>query len=125
MSFQRLKYSLYYWYIFGLDSWYYLTFMDKSEISYPFVEKPTWGREGKEVTIFKGEGDIINNPSAEYSHLVKVYQQYVNLPLIDIQDDTYTLQLSCFLINGIPEGVGARIGKDLITNTSKFLPIGY
>jgi hypothetical protein len=29
------------------------------------------------------------------------------------------------LINGIPEGVGARIGKDLITNTSKFLPIGY
>ncbi|MBD1216287.1 MAG: glutathionylspermidine synthase family protein [Aphanizomenon flos-aquae Clear-A1] len=101
------------------------TFMDKSEISYPFVEKPTWGREGKEVTIFKGEGDIINNPSAEYSHLVKVYQQYVNLPLIDIQDDTYTLQLSCFLINGIPEGVGARIGKDLITNTSKFLPIGY
>jgi len=101
------------------------TFMNRNYISYPFVSKPTWGREGKEVAIFKQEGDMINNPSAEYSHLVKVYQKYVDLPLINIQEDRYILQLSCFLINGIPTGIGARIGKDLITNTSKFLPIGY
>ncbi|QFS49671.1 glutathionylspermidine synthase family protein [Nostoc sphaeroides] len=101
------------------------TFMDKSQISYPFVAEPTWGREGKEVEIFKQAGEMINNPSSEYSHLYKIYQQYVDMPLIEIQEETYTLQLSCFLINGIPEGVGARIGKDLITNTSKFLPIGY
>ncbi len=101
------------------------TFMEQSQISYPFVAKPTWGREGKEVEIFKQTGEVINNPSTEYSHLYKIYQQYVDMPLIEIQNETYTLQLSCFLINGIPEGVGARIGKDLITNTSKFLPIGY
>ncbi|WP_414756189.1 glutathionylspermidine synthase family protein [Anabaena sp. CCY 9910] len=101
------------------------TFMEDSHISYPFVSKPTWGREGKEVEIFKSEISLINNPSPDYSHLYKVYQQYVDMPLIKMEEDTYTLQLSCFLINGIPEGVGARIGKDLITNTSKFLPIGY
>ncbi|MDB9372329.1 glutathionylspermidine synthase family protein [Nodularia sphaerocarpa] len=101
------------------------TFLDESEISYPFVSKPTWGREGKEVAIFKKPGDMINNPSPDYSELMKIYQQYVDLPLINLEEDTYTLQLSCFLINGIPTGVGARIGKDLITNTSKFLPIGY
>ncbi|MBC1259308.1 glutathionylspermidine synthase family protein, partial [Trichormus variabilis] len=101
------------------------TFMKDSHISYPFVSKPTWGREGKEVEIFKSEISLINNPSPDYSHLYKVYQQYVDMPLIKMEEDTYTLQLSCFLINGIPEGVGARIGKDLITNTSKFLPIGY
>ncbi len=101
------------------------TFMHRSQISYPFVAKPTWGREGKEVNIYKHIGEVINNPASEYIHLSKIYQKYIDLPQINIQNEPHVLQFSCFLINGIPGGIGARIGKDLITDTSKFLPIGY
>ena len=46
------------------------------------------------------------------------------MPEIMLGNQTYTLQFSCFLVNGIPTGVGARIGDRVISNTSSFLPIG-
>ncbi|RUS93981.1 glutathionylspermidine synthase [Dulcicalothrix desertica PCC 7102] len=110
----------------GLDCRNFLpTFMAPDQIKPPYVAKPTWGREGREVQIIKGADEVITNPDPEYTHYAKVYQQYVDLPCAFTEGEEYKLQLSCFLINGIPEGVAARIGKDVISNNSKFIPIGY
>ena len=100
------------------------TFMEQAKINPPFVAKPTWGREGREVEVIKVDKKIANNPDPEYAHFAKVYQKYANLPTIMVEKEEYKLQFSCFLINGIAEGVAARIGKDVINNNSKFLPIG-
>lgn len=101
------------------------TFITESKIRPPFVSKPTWGREGKEIKIFKTKKEVIYNPSAEYSNLPKVYQKYVDLPTVNVEGKTYNLQFSCFLINGIAVGVAARVGEKILNNTSIFLPIGY
>ncbi|MBA3922607.1 MAG: glutathionylspermidine synthase family protein [Nostocaceae cyanobacterium] len=101
------------------------TFMERDKINLPLVAKPTWGREGKEVEIIKTYEEIACNPDPEYAHFAKVYQKYVDLPIIKLAGEEYKLQLSCFLINGIAEGVAARIGFDVIGNNSKFMPIGF
>ncbi|BAZ18916.1 glutathionylspermidine synthase-like protein (plasmid) [Calothrix sp. NIES-4071] len=101
------------------------TFMVPDQIKPPYVAKPTWGREGREVEIVKGASEVVTNPDPEYTHYAKVYQQYVDLPCAYVEGNEYKLQLSCFLINGIPEGVAARIGRDVISNNSKFIPVGY
>ncbi|WP_066425130.1 glutathionylspermidine synthase family protein [Anabaena sp. 4-3] len=100
------------------------TFMEREQINPPLVAKPTWGREGREVEVIKSNGEIARNPDPEYAGFAKVYQKYVDLPLIKVEEEEYKLQLSCFLINGVAEGVAARIGKDVINNHSKFMPIG-
>lgn len=38
-------------------------------------------------------------------------QQYVQLPTIQIEGDISTLQLSCFLANGIAIGISSRVGN--------------
>ncbi|MEP0873528.1 glutathionylspermidine synthase family protein [Trichocoleus desertorum AS-A10] len=101
------------------------TFIERSQIEEPFVAKPTFGREGKEVKIYKDGSKSAYNQSHEYADLMDIYQKYVDLPEIQLDGDNYTLQMSCFLVNGIPTGVSARIGDMVIGNTSKFLPIGY
>ncbi|MBD2094069.1 glutathionylspermidine synthase family protein [Trichocoleus sp. FACHB-591] len=101
------------------------TFIEKTQIVEPFVAKPTFGREGKEVKIYKDGNKSAYNQSHEYADLMDVYQEYVDLPKIQLEGDIYTLQISCFLVNGIPTGVSSRIGDMVIGNTSRFLPIGY
>ena len=101
------------------------TFMERDKINPPLVAKPTWGREGREVEVIKINEEIARNPDPEYAHFAKVYQKYADLPTIKVQGEEYKLQLSCFLINGIAEGVAARIGSDVINNHSKFMPIGF
>lgn len=56
------------------------TFMEQDKIKFPYVAKPTWEREGREVEIIIGAGEIINNPDTEYKHYAKVYQQYIDKP---------------------------------------------
>jgi glutathionylspermidine synthase len=63
--------------------------------------------------------------SPDCADLPKVYQQYVEMPTIELDGKIYNLQFSCFLLNGIPAEVGVRIEDTVIGNTSKFLPIGY
>jgi glutathionylspermidine synthase len=101
------------------------TFMDEAQIQPPYVAKPTYGREGREVEIVKTTEAKTYYASPDYADLPKVYQQYVEIPTIELDGKVYNLQFSCFLMNGIPAGVGVRIGDTVIGNTSKFLPIGY
>jgi glutathionylspermidine synthase len=110
-----------------IDRHFLLTTLDETAIAPPYVSKPTFGREGNEVRIVEdsilGNTELFN-PSAEYASFQKVHQQYVQLPTIDLQDDTYTLQISCFVINGKATGIAARIGDRVITNHAYFLAIG-
>jgi len=100
------------------------TFMHATQLMPPYVAKPTYGREGKEVEIIHNEERTIYNAAEDYATLPKVYQQYVDLPTIHLDEEEWTLQYSCFLVNGKAIGVAARIGKRVISNLSHFLPIG-
>jgi glutathionylspermidine synthase len=100
------------------------TYMNRNEIEIPFVSKPTFGREGMEVMLYTSSEQSAYNLSTQYAEFPVVYQRYVPMPEIMLDNQTYTLQFSCFLVNGIPTGVGARIGDRVISNTSSFLPIG-
>ena len=100
------------------------TYMNRNEIDIPFVSKPTFGREGMEVMLYTLSEQAAYNRSKQYAEFPVVYQRYVPMPEIMLGNQTYTLQFSCFLVNGIPTGVGARIGDRVISNTSSFLPIG-
>ena len=109
-----------------VDRHFLPTTFDETAIAAPYVSKPTFGREGSEVCIVdtqKSDAELFN-PSAEYASFPKVHQQYVELPTIDLDDETYTLQLSCFVINGKATGVAARIGDRVIADNSYFLAIG-
>ncbi len=101
------------------------TFLDKEKIDIPFVSKPIFGREGVEIKIVTDKAETAYNSSSDYEHLPVVYQEYVEMPETVFQGNNFTLQFSCFLINGIAVGVSARIGSKIIDNTAKFLPIGY
>ncbi|MBD1847813.1 glutathionylspermidine synthase family protein [Cyanobacteria bacterium FACHB-63] len=101
------------------------TFMSPAAISVPYVGKPTFGREGREVEIVKAADTRLYNASSEYAELPKVYQKYVELPMINLEGKSLTLQLSCFVMNGIATGVSARVGDKVIGNLSKFLPVCY
>lgn len=101
------------------------TFLDRNKINIPFVSKPIFGREGVEIKIITHETETAYNLSSDYEHLPIVYQEYIEMPKILFDENIYTLQFSCFLVNGISLGVSARIGSKIIDNSAKFLPIGY
>ncbi|MCY6494256.1 glutathionylspermidine synthase family protein [Leptolyngbya sp. GGD] len=101
------------------------TVMTPNLISIPYVGKPTFGREGQEVEIVREVGAVLYNGSAEYAAFPKVYQKYVDLPTVKLNGKHETLQLSCFLMNGVAAGISARVGDKVIGNLSKFLPVCY
>lgn len=111
--------------LFPAFKYFLPTFLQQSKIKLPYVSKPIWGREGKELMIFQQEESVISNPDSDYANWLKIYQEYVELPQLNWNQTNYTLQFSCFIVNGIATGVGARIGEKIITNNSKFIPIGY
>ena len=109
-----------------IDRHFLPTALDETAIAPPYVSKPTFGREGSEVRIVEDsvlENAELFNPSVEYASFQKVHQQYVQLPTIDLHGATYTLQISCFIINGKATGIAARIGGRVITNHAYFLAI--
>jgi glutathionylspermidine synthase len=97
--------------------------MSPAGVAVPYVGKPTFGREGQEVEIVKVAGSKLYNASAEYADFPKIYQKYVDLPTVPIDGESLTLQLSCFLLNGIATGISARIDDVVIGNLSRFLPV--
>ncbi len=101
------------------------TAMTPDSISVPYVGKPTFGREGQEVEIVKEAGAVLYNASAEYAVFPKIYQKYVDLPTVELEGELATLQLSCFLMNGVAAGISARVGDAVIGNLSKFLPVCF
>jgi glutathionylspermidine synthase len=101
------------------------TFLAAHALPPPYVAKPIYGRAGAEIDLVTAAQSTTYHPAAAYADLPKVYQQYVELPTTRVEQQEYTVQYSCFLVNGIPTGVGARIGDRIIGSTCRFLPLGY
>ncbi|CAG7623096.1 glutathionylspermidine synthase family protein [Paenibacillus allorhizosphaerae] len=96
----------------------------------PYVSKPILGREGSGVTIYDGNGAAPEESGeTEYMHQPMVYQQYAQLPEIEIEtlSGPYRGRLlwGCFLIDGKGSAVVARVGGRITDNLSFYLPSAF
>lgn len=94
-----------------------------------YVQKPIFGREGGAVTLFDDQKRVIAQMSdPEYEDQPMVYQQMVDLEVIDIETlkGLYTGKIlwGSFLVGGKASAIVARVDKEITGNDSYFLPIG-
>jgi glutathionylspermidine synthase len=91
-----------------------------------YVAKPILGREGSGVTIFEAEGVSERSEEEEYRDQPMVYQQYAELPEIEVETANGPfrgrLLWGCFLIDGQASAVVARVGGKITSNMSYYLP---
>lgn len=81
------------------------------------VEKVLFGREGANVTIIEGGGEIIESVAGEYDNQAKIYQEYVEFP-VDQEGRTY--QAGVFYA-GEPCALGFRRGGRILDNRAQFV----
>jgi glutathionylspermidine synthase len=93
-----------------------------------YVKKPCFGREGDTVEIFQGRNKIMEDAHKTYRSSAPVFQQYVDLPVYQINTTKglrdAKLLVGSFLINGKASGIGIRAGKQITDNDAYFLPLG-
>lgn len=95
----------------------------------PYVEKPSFGREGDTVTIWDAHARVYEqNAFATYKNELSVYQSYCALPTVTLETEKGLEELSyvigSFLIAGKPSAIGIRAGGKITGNESYFLPVG-
>ncbi len=95
-----------------------------------YVKKPSFGREGDTVQIFKRNGTLdTEDRHKTYASGLPVYQQYIELPKHTIMTDQGKREVSImygsFLLNGKASAIGIRAGGQITDNASYFLPVGY
>ncbi|MCA1029442.1 glutathionylspermidine synthase family protein [Bacillus timonensis] len=94
-----------------------------------YVKKPAFGREGGSVKIFSKEMTLVTeNKHDDYSEELPIYQQYVDLPTIELATEkgkeTLSYMIGSFLLAGKPSAIGIRAGEKITGNESYFLPVG-
>jgi glutathionylspermidine synthase len=94
-----------------------------------YVEKPVFGREGDTVIIYDQYGKkMIENPHQTYKKELQIFQEYIELPTIDVVTEKGQEQLSylygSFLLAGRASAIGIRAGGKITANESYFLPVG-
>ncbi|MCZ8520177.1 MULTISPECIES: glutathionylspermidine synthase family protein [Paenibacillus] len=91
-----------------------------------YVVKPILGREGSGVTIYEKGAAAEASGEEEYAHQPMVYQQYAELPRVEVEtlSGPYrgSLLWGCFLIDGQGSAVVARVGGRITGNLSYYLP---
>jgi glutathionylspermidine synthase len=95
-----------------------------------YVEKPVFGREGDTVIIYDQYGKkMIENPHQTYKKELQIFQEYIELPTIDVVTEKGQEQLSylygSFLLAGRASAIGIRAGGKITANESYFLPVGF
>lgn len=100
-------------------------FLDSNQ----YVEKPVFGREGDTVIIYDQYGKkMIENPHQTYKKELQIFQEYIELPTIDVVTEKGQEQLSylygSFLLAGRASAIGIRAGGKITANESYFLPVG-
>lgn len=93
------------------------------------VEKPVFGREGNCVTIFEGQNiifkDIEHDTTEYYGNQDMIYQQFIELPKIDVEtwDGNYngSLLTGSYMIGGKWSGLYNRVGHEITGNQSLFI----
>jgi glutathionylspermidine synthase len=115
-----------------IHSYFLPTYLDEDlflekEISY--VKKPSFGREGDTVEIYKGNGEKVDEDSHKtYQDSLPVFQQFIKLPETTVRTEKGLKRVhymyGCFYINGRPSAIGIRAGRQITDNESYFLPVG-
>lgn len=95
-----------------------------------YVKKPSFGREGDTVEIYRGTGEKMEEDVHKtYQDSLPIYQQFIELPKINIRTERGIKQAhfmyGCFYINGQASAIGIRAGRQITDNESYFLPVGY
>jgi glutathionylspermidine synthase len=94
-----------------------------------YVQKPAFGREGDTVRVIEASGRVVMKDAKEtYKDTLPVYQEFIELPRLDIRTDEgpkpASLMIGSFVLNGLPAAIGYRAGNAITDNESYFLPIG-
>ena len=93
-----------------------------------YVKKPSFGREGDSVSIYQADGSLMHEDvHKSYVSELAVYQQYFNLPQLDIHTEKgierASIMYGSFVINGKPSAIGIRAGSQIMNNASYYLPV--
>lgn len=94
-----------------------------------YVKKPSFGREGDTVEIFRSGGEIAHaNTERNYTNYVAVYQKYVESQTVRFHSEKGMqkgkLLIGSFLLNGKSAALGCRVGGEITNNLSYYLPVG-
>ncbi|MCP8970809.1 glutathionylspermidine synthase family protein [Ectobacillus ponti] len=91
----------------------------------PFVKKPVFGREGDTVELYDFLGNKVEEEKEKsYGQYGFIYQQYVELPMIQAAGKEWRQVFGSFLIAGRPGAIGCRAGGFITNNLSCYLPVG-
>ncbi|WP_305454939.1 glutathionylspermidine synthase family protein [Bacillus mycoides] len=95
----------------------------------PFVQKPSFGREGDTITIRDKDTNImIRNAHETYKSSLPIFQKYTELPFVFLETEKGIEKLSyvfgAFLIAGKASSIGIRAGEKITGNESYYLPVG-
>ncbi|PJN68083.1 glutathionylspermidine synthase family protein [Bacillus mycoides] len=95
----------------------------------PFVQKPSFGREGDMITIRDKDTNImIRNAHETYKSSLPIFQKYTELPVVFLETEKGIEKLSyvfgAFLIAGKASSIGIRAGEKITGNESYYLPVG-
>ncbi|MBK5430837.1 MULTISPECIES: glutathionylspermidine synthase family protein [Bacillus] len=95
----------------------------------PFVQKPSFGREGDTITIRDKDTNImIRNAHETYKSSLPIFQKYTELPVVFLETEKGIEKLSyvfgAFLITGKASSIGIRAGEKITGNESYYLPVG-
>ena len=93
-----------------------------------YVKKPSFGREGDSVSIYQADGTLMHEDAHKnFASELAVYQQYIDLPQIDIRTEQgierASIMYGSFIINGKPSAIGIRAGSQITNNASYYLPV--
>lgn len=96
----------------------------------PYVKKPVYSREGNTVEIYAGDGTKTN--ASAYTHYddnLFIYQQYVEMPAIDItlKDGVHTKKwlIGSFIADNQACGLSCRVGNQITEWDSHWLAVGF
>ncbi|WP_242235217.1 glutathionylspermidine synthase family protein [Bacillus cereus group sp. BfR-BA-01316] len=95
----------------------------------PFVQKPSFGREGDTITIRDKDTNVmIRNAHETYKSSLPIFQKYTELPVLFLETEKGIEKLSyvfgAFLIAGKASSIGIRAGEKITGNESYYLPVG-
>ncbi|MGE6552551.1 glutathionylspermidine synthase family protein [Bacillus mycoides] len=95
----------------------------------PFVQKPSFGREGDTITIRDKDTNVmIRNAHETYKSSLPIFQKYTDLPVVFLETEKGIEKLSyvfgAFLIAGKASSIGIRAGEKITGNESYYLPVG-
>jgi glutathionylspermidine synthase len=115
-----------------IHSYFLPTYLDEDlflEKGISYVKKPSFGREGDTVEIYKGNGEKVDEDSHKtYQDSLPVFQQFIKLPETTVRTEKGLKRVhymyGCFYINGCPSAIGIRAGRQITDNESYFLPVG-